>query len=271
MRVEIGLQSGVTENAARYFAQSKKFRKKLDGLAAGVEALKKKADAEKKESAPAAHPARMKRERKWYEKYHWFFTSEGFLVLAGRDAQGNENVVTKLMKGGDLYFHADIHGAAHTVLKAEGKIPGENSKKEAAAFAAAFSSAWREKIPAIDVYSAAPEQVTKAAPSGEAIGKGAFMVYGKREWYKKTPLEFAIGCKKSGDALEVFSGPPQAVKARCDFYLGVDFGDDSKGDAAKKILGIFSSRLGVKNAFSLDDIVSLLPSGGISVIPAGAG
>ncbi len=266
MRVEIDLARPLKENAAHYFAQSKKFKKKLVGLAAGVEALKKKAAAEKEQAAPLGHLARLKRERKWYEKYHWFFTSEGFLVLAGRDAQGNEAVVAKIMGEGDLYFHADIHGAAHTVLKVDGKAPGENSKKEAAGFAAVFSSAWREKIPAIDVYSALPGQVTKAAPSGEAIGKGAFMVYGKREWYKKTPLEFAIGCKKEGEGVEVFSGPPNAVRSRADFFVGVRFGNDSKGDAAKKIIGLFSSRLRVKGAFSHDEIVSLLPSGGIGVL-----
>ncbi len=265
MRVEIDLRASVNENAGRYFALSKKFRKKLGGIEKGERELARKAAAEKAEGQTHRRTATKKREKKWYEKYHWSFTSEGLLMVAGKDAKSNENLVTKLMQEGDLYFHAGIHGAAHTIIKSEGKKIGENSKKQAAAFAAVFSSAWREKLPGVDVYSANPEQVTKEAPSGEAIGMGAFMIYGKREWYKKTPLEFSIGYKKDGDTLEAFSGHPAAVKARSDFSLPVRFGESSKGDAAKKILGIFRSRLGIKDAFSHDEIVALLPSGGISV------
>ncbi len=264
MRVEIDLRKSAGENAAIYFQQSKKFRKKLEGLGRGIEELSKKAEAEKVAAAPSK-PLLRKRERKWYEKHHWFFTSEGFLVVAGRDAHGNEAIVNKLMHHGDLFFHADIPGAAHTILKAAGGLPGEQSRKEAAAFAAVFSSAWRDKLPAVDVYSASPEQVTKAAPSGESIGAGAFMVYGKREWYRKMPLEFAVGFRAKNGEVALHSGPPSAVRANSDFFLYVSSGNDPKGDAAKKILKIFSLKLGDRYAINLDDIVALLPSGGISV------
>ena len=36
--------------------------------------------------------AKIERVRKpyWFEKFHWFVSSDGYLVLAGRDAQQNE-------------------------------------------------------------------------------------------------------------------------------------------------------------------------------------
>ena len=54
--------------------------------------------------------------------------------------------------------------------------------------------------------------------------------------------------------------------------MRIDFGPDSKGDCAKKIAKIFSSRLGkgpaagAKPEINIDDLVALLPSGGMKAV-----
>jgi predicted ribosome quality control (RQC) complex YloA/Tae2 family protein len=53
----------------------------------------------------------------WFEKFHWFVSSENYLVLAGRDAQQNEQLVKKHLDKGDVYVHADLQGAATCVVK----------------------------------------------------------------------------------------------------------------------------------------------------------
>jgi predicted ribosome quality control (RQC) complex YloA/Tae2 family protein len=265
MKLELDFTKSVNENAAVYYELAKKWKRKLEGLSVGMSVLDSKivAGAEPKIKEKQVFK---KRERKWFERFHWFFTSEGFLVIGGRDAKGNEDLVNKFMKPDDVYFHADIHGASHVVLKCDGRQPGEISMREAAVFAAVFSKAWQEQISGIDVYSAKPEQVTKKSPSGESIGLGSFMVYGKRVWFKKTPLEFAVGCKKVGNDFELMSGPPSAVKSRCDYYVLLGFGKDSKGAVAKKVAAKFSVKFGVDFSFRLDEIVSLLPNGGASLL-----
>ncbi len=55
----------------------------------------------------------------WFEKFNWFLTSENFLVLSGRDAQQNELLVKRYLRKDDLYVHADLHGAATTILRNE--------------------------------------------------------------------------------------------------------------------------------------------------------
>ncbi len=265
MRIEIDLSKSVQENASDYYALAKKAKKKLDGLGRGEAELEKKIRAQSSKILPEKKLAR-KRERKWYEKFHWFYTSDGMLAIAGRDAKSNEVVVKKMMEDNDVYFHADIHGAPHTILKTEGKKPSQKSLDETAVFAAVFSKAWSEQLPAVDVYSASPSQVSKKAPTGESIGTGAFMIYGEREWFRKTALEFAIGFRKSGEAVGLFSGPPGAVEANTQFMLRIGLGGESKGDAAKKILGIFKGKIGKNAGISLDDAVSLLPTGGMKII-----
>ena len=77
--------------------------------------------------------------------------SEHYLVIGGRDRQQNELLVRRyLRKGvwhntagtstdqaaGDLYFHADVHGAASCILKNPGGQPvPPRSLSEAADFA----------------------------------------------------------------------------------------------------------------------------------------
>lgn len=57
------------------------------------------------------------RKQHWFEKFIYFVSSENFLVLAGRDAQQNEMLVKRHMDKGDIYLHADIHGAATHIIK----------------------------------------------------------------------------------------------------------------------------------------------------------
>lgn len=264
MKIEVSFAKSLHENAESYYALAKKYRKKLAGLEKGEKELERKIGKASEEKTPAKKVV-VKRERGWFEKFHWFFTSEGFLVISGRDAKGNELVVKKYMEKHDLYFHADIHGAPHTVVKTAGKSPGDASKREAAVFAAIFSRAWASHLPAVDVYSVRPEQVSKRVPTGESIGTGAFMIYGEREWYRKTPLDFSVGLKKEGGSYVVFSGPSSAVSANAVFSLKVVFGQGSKGEVSKKIASRFRAFAGKEAQVSVDDIVSVLPSGGLEV------
>ena len=36
-----------------------------------------------------------KKSREWFEKFHWFYTSEGFLCIGGRDSTSNEIIIKK--------------------------------------------------------------------------------------------------------------------------------------------------------------------------------
>ena len=47
-------------------------------------------------------------------------SSENYLVIAGRDMQQNELIVKKYMRAGDLYVHADLHGASSVIIKNPG-------------------------------------------------------------------------------------------------------------------------------------------------------
>ena len=43
--------------------------------------------------------------------------SENYLVIGGRDQQQNELIVKRYLRPGDLYVHADLHGASSCIIK----------------------------------------------------------------------------------------------------------------------------------------------------------
>lgn len=83
----------------------------------------------------------------WFEKFYWFISSENYLVLSGRDGQQNELLVKKYLQKGDIYLHADYHGAASTIVKNPNKDESVpiTTLEEAAVYAAARSKAWENK------------------------------------------------------------------------------------------------------------------------------
>lgn len=268
MRLALDFNKSLQENADNYFAKSKKAKSKLENLGAAKKLLEERLRLLDEEEIERTEIARkkeggIKRKKEWFEKFRWFNSSDGFLVIGGRDAGTNEAIVKKHMEDCDAYFHAEIIGAPHVAVKTGGREIPESTKIEAAIFAASYSSAWREGISYVDVYSVKPEQVSKEAPSGESLGKGAFVIRGKREWFRKTNIELAIGLVKTNDSLAVVSGPKSAVEKKAVIFFGIKQGRKEKSDAAKEIKKRFEKSTGKR--VSLDEIIAMLPSGGMEI------
>ncbi len=267
MEIELDLNKSLNENASLYFEKSKKAKKKLEGLRKAVKDTEKKLKQlkEKEENKEKSEKVLLKKRKKyWFEKFHWFYTSDNLLALAGRDTKSNEELIKKYMEESDLYFHAEIHGSPHCILKTKNNSASDKSKKETAEFVACFSNAWKSNLASIDVYSVLPKQVSKKAPSGESMKSGSFMIYGEREWFKKTPLSFAIGIKKHDEELTVISGSPDAVKNHSDFFFELIQGNDSKGITAKKLKKLFEEKM--NQPVDLDEIISMLPNGSSEIV-----
>jgi len=270
MRIEIDFKKKLEQNAEQFFSLSKKAKKKLSGLKEATIHMEKEIEKEKQKRALQEKPAiARKRKREWFEKFRWFFTSENLLMIGGRDAKTNDWIVKKFLEENDLYFHAEILGAPHCVLKTKKNEAPESSKREAAAFAVIFSRAWQNKTLLADSYWVLPSQVSKKAPTGEAIGKGAFMIYGERHFEKKIALECGIGLEKTAEGLRVISGPWSAVQKHAFFCVKLIPGEMEKGELSKKLFLLFKEKAkGELGSVSLDEIIQLLPTGGSKIVPA---
>jgi len=252
LRFNVNLRRSLFENAAQYYEHGKKTKQKAVGaLTALEESRRKLAEIERKiqaaEVVQRAKPeelmkqmAKLKVESKeWFEKFRWFISSDGLLVVAGKDAVSNEVLVKKHVEKDDPVFHADVTGAPFVVIKAEGKPPSEQTLREASEFAAAFSRAWREGLASADVYWVKPDQLKKTGPSGEYVAHGAFAIVGKRNWMRSVPLQTAIGIVENREK-RFMGGPVDAVKAKATVYVTLVPGEVMGKEILKQVLHVLA-------------------------------
>ncbi|KAL0367831.1 UNVERIFIED_CONTAM: Nuclear export mediator factor NEMF [Sesamum radiatum] len=119
-RVEVDLALSAHANARRYYEMKKRQESKQEKTITAHEKAFKAAErktrqqlSQEKTVATISHMRKVH----WFEKFNWFISSENYLVISGRDAQQNEMIVKRYMSKGDLYVHADLHGASSTVIK----------------------------------------------------------------------------------------------------------------------------------------------------------
>jgi len=293
--VELDIRQSVEENAARYYEDAKWAKKKRIGAGEAMQEQEQRLEEARtrpeqpeqplflktRETIPVRQPEARQPEPKpvkklWYEKFKWFFSSDGLLVIAGRDAEQNETIIKKHAEPNELAFHADIPGAAFVVIKRIGDdlspveletIP-DDSKKEAAEFAAANSKAWSKGLGAVDIFSVPAERVTKSPPSGQYLGKGSFMVEGEREWYRGVELKLCIGVKmdRDRDTVQVVSGPLMAMRKNSDYFVTIKPGFKKGPELARMIRNRILIKARPEDKYliekvSLDDIQNVIPAG----------
>jgi predicted ribosome quality control (RQC) complex YloA/Tae2 family protein len=269
--LEIDTTASLNKNASAYYERAKVFRKKREGVEHAMEETKARIQVEKEkeleikeELIPERREEVIRVKEEWYEKFRWFETTDGFLVIGGKDATTNEILVKKYMDHKDLFCHTQAEGAPVVIAKTAGKEISEDSLKEIAQFATSYSNLWKYGFYEGECYCVAGEQVSKTPPSGEYIKKGAFMVRGKRKYFK-APLGLCIGVKQN-KLVAVPSTDTQ--KQQMEMYVELEpEGELEKNELAKEIVKIFvehakeDKKEDVKRIASYEKVLRYLPPG----------
>ncbi|XVE82322.1 hypothetical protein DITRI_Ditri15bG0139000 [Diplodiscus trichospermus] len=196
-KVEVDLALSAHANARRWYEMKKKQESKQEKTITAHEKAFKAAErktrlqlSQEKTVATISHMRKVH----WFEKFNWFISSENYLVISGRDAQQNEMIVKRYMSKGDLYVHADLHGASSTIIKnhrPEQPVP-PLTLNQAGCFTVCHSQAWDSKI-VTSAWWVHPHQVSKTAPTGEYLTVGSFMIRGKKNFLPPHPLIMGFG------------------------------------------------------------------------------
>lgn len=248
MKIRLNLNKSLHENIAIYYEKIKEIRKKMEGLEAAISDTKKEMENESREEERKKSGVKTAKEKKWFEKFHWFYTSGGKLAIGGKDAKQNDFVFGKHMNEEDLFFHADIQGGTAVILK-DGINAGDDEKKECSQFAASFSNAWKNGNAAVDVYCVKKSQLSKHATGG-FIPVGGFAITGEREWFRGTRLGLKTGIGENG--LEILPDISKREMKNQILLFPAAAGKE-KGQIAKAI----AKKLGVHP----DELLQVLPSG----------
>ncbi len=268
VEVTLNPEKSLNECAAMHYEEAKRIKKKLERLIEEIEVTKKRiAEAKKREQEVRQEvestviTKKKKEKKRWYEKFRWFMTSNNTLVVCGRDATTNELLIKKHLEKKDLVLHADFPGSPFALMKNSRENEDLNEIKEAAQFVACYSRAWKEGVGSLNVYYVYPEQVSKKAPAGEYLKKGAFMIYGRKNWLK-VEMRLAAVIKDSQihivPALSLKPGEksviitPGRMKAR-------ELAENIISGLVK--LASKEEREILKN-LKVEDVMSMLPAGG---------
>jgi predicted ribosome quality control (RQC) complex YloA/Tae2 family protein len=248
MKITLKITKSLHESAAEYYEKAKQARKKTHGIEKAIEETKAELQKAEKDEEEKKKQVKVKKEKKWYEKFHWFYTSEGKLAIGGKDAQQNDLLFARHLEDDDLFFHADIQGASAVILK-EGIAAAWDELLEAAQLAASFSNAWKNGNASVDVYAVRKEQLSKHV-SGGYVAKGGFAITGERKWFRTMKLGLRIGIE-NGEAIIL----PEIHKKKLEkeILLYPARGGKEKGELAKTI----AKRLSVH----VDSVMQILPSG----------
>lgn len=201
LTIDIDLALSPWSNARQYYDQKRNAaNKEMKTLESSSKALKSQeariAQDLKKGLKQEKAILRPVRKQMWFEKFIWFISSDGYLVLGGKDAQQNEILYKRYLKKGDVYLHADIQGAASVVIRNNPKTPDApippSTLSQAGSLVVSCSSAWDSKA-GMSAWWASADQVSKSASGGDFLPTGSFAVKGKKNFLPPAVLLLGFG------------------------------------------------------------------------------
>ena len=273
MEIKLKLNKSVNDNANIYFEKSKKLKSKLSGIEKII--FKTKKEIVEFEKHKELYLKKKEKDKKikthkksvWYDKFRYTTTSNGFLVVIGKDSGTNEILIKKHMEEDDIVMHTESPGSPFGLLKKGLKKAPKEDIEEAMQFVACFSKQWTRGFGNAEVFWVEPKQVSKKANTGEYIAKGGFMIRGEKNINKNIQTRICLGIKKEtietkneeGEIENIetdilFSGSEKACKKYCGSrYIKIEPGNDNYKALTKEI----KKRLKIQY---LEDLPKFIPN-----------
>ncbi|CCX32746.1 Similar to Uncharacterized protein C132.01c; acc. no. Q9USN8 [Pyronema omphalodes CBS 100304] len=201
LKIDVDLALTSYANARSYYDEKRSAaEKEVKTLKSSEKALKsteRKVQADlKKGLKNEKQLLRPVRQPLWFEKFLFFVSSDGYLVLGGRDAMQNEYLYKRHFKRGDVYLHADIDGATSVIVKNNPATPNApippSTLQQAGTLAVATSTAWDSKA-GMSAWWVDFEQVSKTGSTGEYLAPGVFNIKGNKNFLPPAQLVLGYG------------------------------------------------------------------------------
>ena len=274
-KIKIDPQSSIQAIASTLFNESKKQMSATDTINLEKKKTEKSLELVKKQASIAQDSivCEVQKKKEWFERYRWFITSDGHLAIGGRDASSNSAVIRKHLNKNDMVFHAEIVGSPFFLLR-ESTENDPSSVKEVAQATVCFSRAWRAGVYGLNAYWIKPDQVKTAAPSGQFIAKGSFVIEGSKNFVQVSTLQLAIGLYEKDESYLLMCGPPSAIKKHCIYFVTIEPSGVDMTEMARKVkleFMKFKEKEEIVKAISLDDFIRMLPAGDSHIVESGHG
>jgi predicted ribosome quality control (RQC) complex YloA/Tae2 family protein len=199
LAIDIDLSMSPWANSSAYFDQKKSAAgKEQRTVQASEKALKsherKVAEDLKKGLKQEKDVLRPVRKQHWFEKFIYFISSDGYLVLGGKDAQQTEILYKRWLRKGDVFVHADLKGAVPLIIKNKPSMPDApippSTLSQAGHLSVSTSEAWESKA-VMSAWWVNSNKVSKTGQTGEFLPPGIFEIKGKKEFLP--PAQLIVG------------------------------------------------------------------------------
>lgn len=183
-----------------------------------------------------------------HKKYKWFYTLSGKLVVGGKSAEQNDELLRTLQKSREdlIIMHTSSPGSPFSIILASINNITKEDLEECAIFTACFSKSWKDKKKKEKVDIFRLSQVKKAI----GMKTGTWAVKGHIE-HKEIPLALTLTFQKS----ILRAVPEKSAKKK---LLKISPGNIDKADIVQDIQKYIPD-------VSKEDILSALPAGGIKI------
>jgi predicted ribosome quality control (RQC) complex YloA/Tae2 family protein len=268
----VKLESSIPRFSSLLFSRAKELERGAINIDKASEELKSRTERIQNQTQKIREKIQfnMLESKHWYERYRWFVTTDGHLVIGGRDASSNSAVIRKHMTENDIVFHAEIHGSPFFLVKNARNQENGNFVDETAQATVSFSRAWKDGLSSGDAYWVFPNQVKKGAPTGQYLPKGSFVIEGKRNFCKGVELKLSIGLIQiENKRYTIVCGPSNAIRRRSLVFASLLPGGSDPMNLAKKVKSEFvrvisefdSDLADYLKKIVLDEFIRMLPSG----------
>lgn len=187
-----------------------------------------------------------------HTQYRWFFTSSGKLVVGGKSALQNDELLKKLKRKGEdhIAMHTSEPGSPFSIILADKKNIKSSDIEETAIFTGCFSRAWRSQKTktTVDIFSLSQLYKLKIMKTG---------MWGVKGEIKKKPVSLELVLTKQEGKLRAV---PEKTAKKKDILLKLKPGKIDKKDMLPKF------QILLKDSFLQEELLSALPTGGISIL-----
>ncbi len=185
-----------------------------------------------------------------YERYKWFYTSSGKLVVAGKSASQNDELLkrVKMIRKDCYIMHTSEPGSPFSVIIADIEEISEKDLEECAIFTACFSRAWKmgKKRARIDIFRSASLFKSKNMKIG---------TWGVREKIKSKEVELELVLTRQKGVLRAV---PESAADKILFKLRP--GKVDKKDMLPKF------HIELDEQLNANELLAALPAGGVKIV-----
>lgn len=185
-----------------------------------------------------------------HARYKWFVTSSGKMVIGGKSAAQNDELLKKVTSLGTelIVMHTADPGSPFSVVLASPDKLKESDLEECATFTACFSQSWKrnKKQTAVHIFSST--QLYKSS----SMAQGTWMVKGS---VKKKVVQLALTLKVQKGVLRAVPATKQSKKVTL-----IVPGTIAKEDMPAKL------SLELSEPFSTEEVLAALPAGKMRLV-----